>query len=330
MKRALWFSSVLASGLIAWTAQAQQNDPNQQQNNQNNNQQAQPQNNQNTNPQSQPQNNRNNDPQNLPRNNNPNNDPQNLPRNNNQQNLPANTNNNQQAQPQNTQNVNPAAANPNLPNTNVQAQPNTGVNVQAQPGAANTGVAVGAQANTAQAQGQGTMVQGRILRTAQDQFVVQGADNKQYTFYTNPQTSYWSNNNPIQYSNLQVGSNVSAWYVPQGERYFVNRVNVVPAGGAVVAPEAVNPAPAPAPAAPQADANVYQGEVVRLVGQDQVVIRTSDGREIIVYVSPQTTYRLNETPATFTQIQPGVPVRVDYELRNGRPYARGILGRRNR
>ena len=77
----------------------------------------------------------------------------------------------------------------------------------------------------------GTMVNGRVIRTGPDQFIVQGADNKQYTFYTSPQTRYWSNNNAIQFSNLQVGSNVSTWYVPQGNRYLVNRVNVLPAAG---------------------------------------------------------------------------------------------------
>jgi len=188
----------------------------------------------------------------------------------------------------------------------------------------------------------GTMVNGRIVRTAQDQFIVQGADNKEYTFYTNPQTRYWSNNNPIQYSNLQVGSSVSAWYVPQGNRYFVNRVNVLPAAGAVAAPapettavqpvqQPVQPVQQPAQVpAPQANATTYQGEVIRVSG-NQVIIKTADGKEVTVYTNPQTTYQLNEQPATFTQLQPGVPVTVPYYIQNGQPYARGILGRlRNR
>jgi len=218
-------------------------------------------------------------------------------------------------------------ANVQTPGANVQVQPNTNTQPNANVQTGTGGVTVGAQANTAA--GSGTMINGRIVRTGQDQFVVQGIDNKQYTFYTNPQTRYWMNNNPAQYSNLQVGSNVSTWYVPQGERYYVNRVNLLPAGATFPAPEAaVEAAPQQVNPAPGAATNVYQGEIVRVVGQDQVVIRTSDGKEVIVYVNPQTTYRLNEQPATITNLQPGVPVRVDYYMRDNRPYARGILGRR--
>jgi len=280
MKRTALYGSLLSLGLLVTSAQAQQN---------NNQQQTQP-------------------------------------------------NNQQQFQPQTTQPTNPAATQNQNPNTNPQVQPqntqvnqipnqNSQPNVNAQPGTA--GAAVGAQANTAQTSG--TMVNGRVVRTGQDQFVVQGADNQQYTFYTNPQTSYWLNNNPAQFSNLQVGSSVSTWYVPQGNRYFVNRVNLLPAGGAVPAPETtttnaqpVQPVPVPA------GQNSYQGEVVRVAG-NQVVIKTADGKEVIVYTNPQTTYQLNEQPATYTQLQPGVPVNVNYYMQDGRPYARGILGRlRNR
>jgi len=292
MKRTVLTASILSLGLFAWTAQGQQTN-NQQPNNQ-------------------------------------------------QQNPPAATQpNTQPGNPSTTQNPRPATGtqtqqNTQLPNTgtqqntqapnpNVNSQPN--VNVNAQPGT--TGTAVGAQANTAQSSG--TMVNGRVVRVGQDQFVLQGTDNKQYTFYTNPQSTYWMNNNPAQYSNLQVGSNVSTWYVPQGERYFVSRVNMLPAGAAFPVQDATTTTTAQPTQAvvPQANANTnaYQGEVIR-VGNNQVVIRTSDGKEIIVYTTPQTTYQLNEQPATFTQLQPGVPVRVDYDLRDQRPYARGIFGRR--
>jgi len=319
MKRSLMCSSALALGLFAWSAQGQQQpaqpgQPGQVANpaqpagasQQNQNPQAQ----QNQNPQAQP----------------------NQVAQPNQQAQP-NQNPNQQAQP------NQGAV--QAPNANQQAQPNQ-PNQQAQPNQPNanvqTGVQGGAQVGAQGAQvgvqgganvGQGTMVNGRIVRTAQDQFVVQGVDNKSYTFYTNPQTRYWMNNNPIQYSGLQVGSNISAWYAPQGERYYVNRVNVLPAGAAFPVQEATTTQTTTVDQQANApNANYYQGEIVRIVGRDQVVIRTSDGKEVIVYVQPQTTYRLEDRAATFTDLRPGTPIRVDYDMRDRRPYARGILGLR--
>jgi hypothetical protein len=247
----------------------------------------------------------------------------------NQQNQPAQpqpAQPNQQAQPQQAQ---PAPNQPAQPNINVNTQPAPGANVQVQPGAqAQPGaVAVGAQPNAAQPTG--TMVNGRIVRTGQDQFIVQGVDNKSYTFYTNPQTRFWMNNNPVQFSNLQVGSNVTAWYSPQGERFFVNRVNVLPAGATFPVQEAT-PAVQAAPTG-TSNTTFYEGEIVRVVGQDQVVLRTPQQKEIIVYVQPQTTYRIEDRPATFTDLRPGAQIRVDYEMRDRRPYARGILGvRRDR
>src|SRR5207248_9065576 len=117
---------------------------------------------------------------------------------------------------------------------------------------------------------------------------------------------------------LRVGTEITGVYLTQDNRNIVNTVTVGPA--ATVEP--VTP--------PPAEGTVLQGSVVRVVGQDQVVIRTSDGKEVIVYVTPQTTYNFNDAPATFSAIQPGVPIRVDYELRDRRPYARGIFGVRRR
>jgi len=227
---------------------------------------------------------------------------------------------NNQPQSQNTQNNQAQSQPQNFQPQNAQTQQSTNVNTQA---------TTAGQA----AAGNGTLVNGRIVRTGQDQFIVQGVDNKQYTFYTNPQTTYWSNNNPIQYSNLQVGSNVSAWYVPQGSRYIANRVSIVPANATAPAPETATTQVQPVqqvPAPQAANATAYQGEVIRLSGNNQVVIRTSDGKEIIVQTTPQTTYQLNEQPATYTQLQPGAPVRVDYYMQDNRPYARGIFGLRRR
>lgn len=325
MKRTMWCSAALALGLCTWTAQGQQNDnPNP------NNAQQNPA------AQSQPNNNRNN-------NNASNNNRNDTNRNNNQPSAnQAGTNNSQPNVNTNAQAPNTNAnVNANPPAANVQA-PNVNANVNANPGAAvqagTAGAAVGAQAANAA----GTLINGRIVRMGQNQYVVQGVNGQQYTFYTNPQTSYWMNNNPAQWSNLQVGSNVSTWYTPQNGQYQVNRVQlypagaafppapqnaVVPAGNPAPAPGAVAPAPAvAAPATPQ----VYEGTFVRMVNANQMLIRTSDGKDVIVNVTPQTNVTYDSQPATVSTFQPGYPVRVNYYEDNGRPYARGILGLRRR
>lgn len=181
---------------------------------------------------------------------------------------------------------------------------------------------VEAQQVQVQVQGTGTQIRGRVLRAGDGQFVVQGPNNKEVTFYTNQQTKYYSGSQAAQYNAIRVGSTVNAWYgPPQENRTYVNTVAVLPAEGAA------EPAAEPAPA----QANVYEGQIVRVVGQDQVVIRTADGKEIVVYVNPQTTYRLEDRQAAYTDLRPGVPIRVDYQLRDNRPYARGIISiRRNK
>jgi hypothetical protein len=169
-------------------------------------------------------------------------------------------------------------------------------------------------------QGTGSQLQGQVVSVGNGQFVVRGPNNQNMTFYTNPQTRYFNNNQAAQWSTIQPGTNVTTWYNPgQTGQVYANTIAVVPANAQAV----------PAPAAnANAAANVYQGQFVRAVGQDQMVIRTADGKEITVYTNPQTTYSLNNQPATFSTFQPGVPVEVNYYLQNGRPYARGILGRR--
>jgi hypothetical protein len=177
-------------------------------------------------------------------------------------------------------------------------------------------VAPGA-APAAPVQGTGTQIRGQVIRSGKDGFVVRGSDNKDMTFRTNPDTRYYSNNKAGRFDDIRVGANINAWYGPgENDQYYANTVHVLPADGAATTQ------------VPAANGTFYEGEVVRVVGNDQVVVKTSDGKEVIVYVNPQTTYRLNDQPATFNQFQPGLPIRVEYSLQNDRSIAHGIIGRR--
>src|SRR5262249_41457816 len=154
-----------------------------------------------------------------------------------------------------------------------------------------------------QVQGTGTLLHGQVVSTGNGQFIVRGGNGQNMTFYTNPTTRYFNNNQAAQWGAVQPGIWVNAWYgAPQNGQLYANTVAVVPQSTTTTTQ--VQPAPAVA--------TTYQGQVVRTVGQDQVIIRTADGKEITVFTNPQTTYQLNNQPATFTQLQPGVPVDVNY------------------
>jgi len=138
-----------------------------------------------------------------------------------------------------------------------------------------------------------------------DQFVVLTGNDKQVTYYTTPTTRYIVDSKPVKVTDFKEGSNVTVVYVADGDRYVVKHVYV----GDEPTEEA---------------ATFYEGKVVKVVGENQVVIQTSDNKEIIVYVDPKTTYTFNDKPGVYTDIKPGTEIRVDYQLREKRPYARSI------
>src|SRR5688572_9312603 len=70
-------------------------------------------------------------------------------------------------------------------------------------------------------------VQGRVVRlTGPDQFIVQTRDGKEVTFYGAKDTRYLLGDKTIRYSDLRVGSDVTAAYVVEGDRYVANTVTV--------------------------------------------------------------------------------------------------------
>jgi hypothetical protein len=171
-------------------------------------------------------------------------------------------------------------------------------------------------AQTSPVQGTGTQIRGQVIRAGNGEFVVRGSDNKEMTFRTNPQSRYFAAGKTGRFEDIRVGANINTWYGPaENNQYYANTVEVIPADAATTQ-------------VPAGNSTFYEGQVVRVVGNDQVVLRTADGKEVIVFVNPQTTYQLNDQAATFNQFQPGVPIRVEYSLQNDRPIAHRILGRR--
>jgi translation initiation factor IF-1 len=158
-------------------------------------------------------------------------------------------------------------------------------------------------------------VRGRVVRMqAPDQFVVKTTDNKEVIFVANPQTKYVINEKAVKYTDLRVGADVSAVYTVQDNRNLVSAVTVGVA------------------AAQPAEGTPLQGTVVRVVGKDQVIVRTQDNKEVTVYIVPETKYTFNDRPGAFTDLAPGADIRIMYDVRDRRHVARNILGlpRRNK
>lgn len=75
---------------------------------------------------------------------------------------------------------------------------------------------------------QDTIVEGKILRTGQDQFVVQTRDNREVIVYTNPETRFLLNNNPAAFNDLRAGTGVNVNFRMDGKRHIGNSITIRP------------------------------------------------------------------------------------------------------
>lgn len=156
-------------------------------------------------------------------------------------------------------------------------------------------------------------VRGKIVRMkGPDQYIVRTDDNKEVVFYTNRDTRYVLGDQAGRYSDLRVGAEVSTDYVEDGDRYVVHSVLVGRA------PE------------PQEEGELVEGSVIRVVGDNQVIVKSRDGKEITIYVSPETKYLLTEQPGRFTDLRTGSDVRVYYDVRDKKITAHRVLGPRRK
>lgn len=167
--------------------------------------------------------------------------------------------------------------------------------------------------------GKDLRVRGKIVRVqGTDRFVVRTQDNRDVTFYAGEQTRFFVNGKPARFADFKVGTEVNAVYTTRDDRYYLNSVVV----GEEIAPPVKEEAP------PAAEGTSVQGTVVRVVGSDQVIVKTEDNKEVTIYVAPQTKYVFDERPARFQDLRPGSDIRVQYDVRDRRNVARGIFGLR--
>jgi translation initiation factor IF-1 len=166
--------------------------------------------------------------------------------------------------------------------------------------------AVGAPADNANAR----VFRGRVTKAFNNnQLTVKSQDGKEVVFMTRPNQQLAVTGKFTKIQEIPVGTDVQVTYTEQDNHWFIDSITIAPINA-------------------NNDADSVQGTVVRIVGRDQVVVKTADGKEVTVYVAPQTTYRIDDQPAQFTDFQAGQNVRIVTETRDRRLFGRSILGTR--
>ena len=165
----------------------------------------------------------------------------------------------------------------------------------------------------------GTTIQGKVVRVAPtfDSFVVRTADGRQVTVYPYDKTVYRRGAQAFQVRELRPDTPVNVIYDVRENRNVANTITWV---------EGTPPAAAAAPPAPANAGTTVQGTLVRVEGTDQFIVRTADGKEMILYSQPQTVYKLDNQVVQYKEVQPGTPVTVVYDVRDRRPILRSLVG----
>jgi len=161
-------------------------------------------------------------------------------------------------------------------------------------------------------------VQGKVIRVdGQDRVIVQTDGNKEVVLFANPTTRYTINGRVGRFSDLRLGTNVRADYIVEGNRYVVNSFQVGDAPAAVVTEPGGNNLGTPPGGAAVAGTTV-QGRVVRMDGQDRIVVLTNDNKEVVLIANPTTRYTVNGKVGRFSDLRVGTSVRADYIVEGNR------------
>jgi len=160
---------------------------------------------------------------------------------------------------------------------------------------------------------------GRVVRVnaANNQIVAKSQDGNEVTLFVKQNGRFMRNGQAVRLADVQVGTIIEAQYLERDGHWWVEDVTLLADNAA-------------ADQQPGAENTQVQGVVVRVVGQNQVIIRTQDNKEVTIDLAPQTTYTFDNQPAQFRDIQPGQDVRVQYNTVERRSIASRIFGNRRR
>lgn len=156
-----------------------------------------------------------------------------------------------------------------------------------------------AQGNAQKKEKQALVIEGKIERVVgKDQVILRTTDSKEVTVYVSPRTTYVIEGKTVEFTTLRPGTTIAVEYDLRDNRYEAVRIS---------------------------DLTLVEGEVIRVIEKDQVVLRTPEKKEIIIYVSPQTRYQLTETGGTIVDLRPGTSINVYYDVNDRRNMARRIF-----
>jgi hypothetical protein len=161
----------------------------------------------------------------------------------------------------------------------------------------------------AQVQPRPRQLEGRIVQMGADHFVVRTRGNEQLTIHVRPQTRFLLRNRVVQFTDLRIGSDVTVVAVPERELQIADTVTLA---GEEPPPD---------------EGTLIEGEIVRVVGEDQVIVRTAERKEVTVFVDPRTAFLINDRPGRFVDLRAGNNVHVHVNLRDGRHMAHRVIVR---
>jgi hypothetical protein len=159
---------------------------------------------------------------------------------------------------------------------------------------------------------------GRVVKmdAATNQIIAKSQDGKEVTLYVQKTGRFLRNGQAVRMADIQVGAVIEAQYLERDNHWWVDEV--------VLVTDVTDPAPG-------AQGTTVQGTVVRVVGTNQVIVRTSDNKEVTIELVPQTVYTFDNQPGQLRDIQAGQDIRIQYDVRDRRSIASRIFGvRRNK
>jgi len=157
--------------------------------------------------------------------------------------------------------------------------------------------------------------EGQVIRMGTDQLIIRTRGNEELTVHVRPQTRFMRQDKVVQLTDLRVGSNVAIVAAPVLNQQVLSADTVTLIGEEP---------------APPVEGTLIEGEVVRVVGEDQVIVRTAERKEVTVFVEPRTTFLLNDQPARFTDLRAGVTINAHINVRDGRHMAHRVIVRPRR
>jgi len=139
-----------------------------------------------------------------------------------------------------------------------------------------------------------------------NQFVVRTADKREVILHTHPRTRFLLNDRAARFADLREKAEVVVLFDETEGRNVVSSV-------AIAGDE-------------EPGTEVVEGEVIRVLEpQNQLVIRTAAGKEVILATHERTTFTLNERNARLVDFRPGTPVKVRFSVKDRKHMAHSVM-----